>query len=107
MPLRCFPPGDWGDAPKHVKVFRFNEPNTSGYSFCWNNKQVSIHVHKLREQNVTFFDPHPSHGSSAVWQYLPIERGEYISMIWHHYHEDRRNVYLSVSLLLPSHIWSS
>jgi hypothetical protein len=94
-PLRQFP-APTVTRTERLETFRFNEPETVGYSFCWNKKLVAVHAHKTGMDRKQVYARQPNHGPAPVWQYVPVGYDEYITGIWHTFHTDKKNAYLAI-----------
>ncbi|KAI9163541.1 hypothetical protein HJFPF1_05158 [Paramyrothecium foliicola] len=95
FPLRYFSV-DNALPPERVNLFKFNERGTTGYSVCWNQKIVAIHAHRKGENLNNVYAPVRSYGPTPVWQYLPMETGEYICQTFHHSQRHCNQLYITV-----------
>jgi hypothetical protein len=98
LPLKHFSVDD-APAPERLRVFKYNEPGTWGYSFCWNSKMVEIHAHTRTEaQNVVpaLYQRKRDHGPAPIWQFLPVMSDEWINLMWHHTHNHCQNFYVTL-----------
>jgi hypothetical protein len=55
-----------------------NNSTARGYSACWNGSILHLHAHGEGETMEIYQDFSPS----AIWTYMPIDQGEFISELW-------------------------
>ena len=58
-----------------------NELAITGYSACWRTRVLTLHAHRDGE-GTEFYDVQDMLHENAIWLYMPVDRGEFISEIW-------------------------
>lgn len=79
-----------------------NDPRTTAYSACCNCPILFVQAHNTieHEQNLAVYSKIAAQSKTAVWLYMPIDEGEYISHIWKRSGKLSRELALLVSIAL-------
>ncbi|KAK3300334.1 uncharacterized protein B0H64DRAFT_380644 [Chaetomium fimeti] len=71
--------------PIRMSAIKCNDPSVIGYSVCCTLDFVTIHAHSPKE-DAEFY--RRSRNTCAVWQYMPVDKGELLVEVWKR--KDRR-----------------
>ncbi|KAI0433509.1 hypothetical protein F5Y09DRAFT_298597 [Xylaria sp. FL1042] len=70
-----------------------NSPYTTAYSASWDWSILCLHAHNA-DKNLAFYDNVQT--KNALWLYMPIDKGEYISQIWKRFRRLARELALLI-----------
>ncbi|KAI1173459.1 hypothetical protein F4777DRAFT_449369 [Nemania sp. FL0916] len=63
-----------------------NGPKTTAYSACWSSCLLHLRAHTI-DENLTSCNSCSARAKDALWLYMPMDEGEYISQIWKRYRQ--------------------
>ena len=75
------------------------DPAVRGYSVCWHDVVLYLHSHRHGE-DLTFYRDYPP---GALWVYMPMMPGEFITDIWLRRGGMTRDMALMVSKVICQH----